>query len=90
MPIRSHKTGSITALCAFVARQNANKAKPRSPSPESHATSPITGPSHLPVILSDEESDGVLVVGAGDDNNNESRTNSPEVRLAEISLFCID
>ena len=90
MPIRPRKTKSIAALRAFVARQNANKAKPQFPSPEPRTTSPITGPSRLPVILSDEESDGVPVVGVGNDNNNESRVNSPEVRLTESSLFCID
>ena len=90
MPSRPRKTRSIAALRAFVAHQNANKTKPLSPSPESRATLPRAGPSRLPVILSDEESDGVPVVGVGNDNNNESRVNSPEVHLTESSLFCID
>ena len=81
MPSRPRKTTSIAALCAFVACQNANKSKPRSPSPKSRAPSPIAGPSRLPVILSDEESDGVAVVGVENNNNSELRANSPEVCL---------
>ena len=81
MPIRSRKSTSIAALRAFVARQNANKPKPLSPSPESRATSPISGPSRLPVILSDDESDEIVLAGAGN-NNSESRVNLPEVCLA--------
>ena len=83
MPSRPCKTRSIAALHAFVARQNASKSKPRSPLPKSRATSPIAGPSRMPVILSDEELDGVAVVGVENNNNNsELRVNSPEVHLA--------